>query len=305
MSSRAPLLVIVGPTASGKTELAVRLAEQCSGEIISADSVQIYRHFEIGTGKPSAEQRARAPHHLLDFWDPLEPMDAARWAEHAERARAAIEARGKLPIVCGGSFLWIRALLYGLVPAPPADAALRQRHRERAEREGRAGLHAELLQRDPECAARLAPNDLVRVSRALEVLELTGVPLSRWQARHGFRELRHPPRLVGIAHPQAELDRRIAARVLAMLEAGWVSEVRALIERGLGEARAMSAVGYRQIAQALRRECAELTACDADEIRRKTRVFARRQRTWLRDEPVRWLTACEAARVSAAELLER
>ena len=303
MSARAPLLVIVGPTASGKTELAVRLAEQCSGEIINADSVQVYRHFDIGTGKPNSVQRARAQHHLLDYLDPLEPMDAARWAEHAERALAEITARGHVPIVCGGSFLWIKALLYGLVPTPPPDAALRERHRELAETQGRQSLHVELSRRDPDSAARLSPNDFVRVSRALEVLELTGVPLSRWQAQHGFRERRHPALLVGIAQPPAELDRRIALRVQAMLAAGWVEEVRALLERGYGPARAMSAVGYRQVAHALSRDPAQLTADDADEIRRKTRVFARRQRTWLRDEPVRWLTPAEAAEISAAELL--
>src|SRR5688572_30525224 len=138
------LLVIVGPTASGKTDLAVALAERLDAEIVSADSVQVYRRFEIGTGKPSAEQRARPPHHLIDVADPLEPMDAARWAALAEEAILDIRARGKRPIVCGGAFLWVRALLFGLAAAPPADPGVRARHAERAASEGRAALHAEL-----------------------------------------------------------------------------------------------------------------------------------------------------------------
>ncbi|HMJ14740.1 MAG TPA: tRNA (adenosine(37)-N6)-dimethylallyltransferase MiaA [Polyangiaceae bacterium] len=303
MNESSPLLVIVGPTASGKTELAVRLAEQCGGEIVSADSVQVYRRFDIGTGKPSAEQRARAPHHLIDCLDPLEPMDAARWAERAEHALAEISARGKIPIVCGGSFLWIKALLYGLVPAPPANEALRQRHREIAEAEGRGALHAELSRLDPESAQRLAPNDLVRVSRALEVLELSGVPLSHWHARHGFRQARHRARLIGIAPPPTELDRRIAERVEAMLAAGWVEEVRSLLASGYSAARAMSSVGYRQITLALQREPGLVAAQDRDEIRRKTRVFARRQRTWLRDATVHWLPAPDLNHSQLADII--
>jgi tRNA dimethylallyltransferase len=151
-----PLLVIVGPTASGKTELALELCERWNGEIVSADSVQVYRYFDRGTGKPSAEERARATHHLLDIVEPSEAMDAARWAELAQRAVEGLFARGKRPIVCGGSFLWVRALLYGLAPAPPASAELRREHQETAAREGRARLHQELARVDPEAAARPA-----------------------------------------------------------------------------------------------------------------------------------------------------
>src|SRR3954447_25898567 len=179
-----PLWVVVGPTASGKTSLAIELCEKYDGEIVSADSVQVYRHFEVGTGKPSAEERARARHHLIDVIEPSEPMDAARFADLAELAIADIRARGKRPIVCGGTFLWVRALIHGLVPAPPADAGLRARHQARVNDVGRAGLHADLARVDPEAARRLAPNDFVRVSRALEVFELTGVRMSDWQAEH-------------------------------------------------------------------------------------------------------------------------
>ncbi len=284
------LLVVVGPTASGKTELAVQLAELLDGEIIGADSVQIYRAFDVGSGKPTAEQRRRAPHHLVDVFDPHTPMDAAIWATHAEEALRDIVARGKRPIVCGGTFLWIKALLFGLAAAPPADEEIRARHRAQAEQLGRAALHAELAQIDPDAAARLAPNDFVRVSRALEVHELSGVTLSEWQQRHGFREARHAARLLGIAQPREELDRRIGQRVREMLEAGWVDEVDDLLRSGYGSARAMRSVGYRQIFKALERGTGPSDeAALRDSICRATRVFARRQRTWLREQPVAWL----------------
>jgi tRNA dimethylallyltransferase len=288
-SRQDELVVVVGPTASGKTELALRLAEQLDGEIVGADSVQIYRRFEIGTGKPTAEQRRRVAHHLIDVIEPDEPMDAARFAATAEAALARIAARGKRAIVCGGAFLWVRALLYGLVPAPAADAATRERHKKLVEREGRAALHARLAAVDPEAAARLAPNDFVRVGRALEVFELSGVPLSRRQAEHGFREPRHRARLVGVRRAPRELDARIHARARSMLAAGWIDEVRSLLGAGLGTARAMRSVGYRQIAEALATGEPADPAALLERIVRATRVFARRQRTWLRDAPVRWV----------------
>ncbi|MDI3287618.1 tRNA (adenosine(37)-N6)-dimethylallyltransferase MiaA [Polyangium sp. 15x6] len=278
------LLVVVGPTASGKTELAIRLAERFGGEIINADSVQIYRGYDVGSGKPTAEERARAPHHLVDIADPLVPLDAQTFAELGERAIEDVKRRGRVPIVCGGTFLWIKSLVYGLAPAPPADPAIRARHAAIAEAEGRAALHARLAAVDPESAARLAPNDLVRVSRALEIHELSGKPQSEWFAEHGFRDKRHDARLVGVAWPRETLDERIRARVARWLEAGWIDEVRALLDAGHASARPMGSVGYKQVRALLegelRREELE------DTIVRATRVFVRRQRTWLRDEPV-------------------
>jgi tRNA dimethylallyltransferase len=282
------LLIVVGPTASGKTALAVELAERTGGEIVSADSVQVYRHFDIGTGKPSAEEQARAPHHLIDVVDPKDTLDAARWAELAEEKIAEIRARGRTPIVCGGTFLWVRALIYGLAEAPPGDAAIRERHREQAEREGRASLHAALARVDPAAAARLAPNDFVRVSRALEVFELTGKPMSAWQAEHGFRKPRHRARLIGVERSKEELDLRIRARVRSMFEAGFIDEVRRLREQGYAGARAMASVGYRQVNEALESGAPIDLESLIDQVVRTTRVFARRQRTWLRDEPVEW-----------------
>jgi tRNA dimethylallyltransferase len=293
---QSELLVVVGPTASGKSDLALALAEKLDGEIVSADSVQVYRRFDVGTGKPTSGERARVPHHLIDVVDPLEPMDAARWSALADQAIAEIAGRGKRPIVCGGTFLWVRALVYGLAGAPPADEAVRARHQERAEREGRGALHAELMKVDPDAATRLAPNDFVRVSRALEVYELSGVTLTRWQQDHGFREARYRARFFGIAHPREIYEKRVADRAERMLMAGFVAEVRALVAEGYERARAMSSVGYKQVAAAL------LSDSPIDErelgqaITRATRVFARRQRTWLRDQPVTWLNSEQAER---------
>jgi tRNA dimethylallyltransferase len=161
------LLAIVGPTASGKTALAVALAEQLDGEIVSADSVQVYRGFDVGSGKPTPDELRRAPHHLVSALDPMAPIDASSWAELASKAIDDVRARGKVPIVCGGTFLWVKALIFGLAEAPSASPEVRARHRATAEAEGRPALHHRLATVDPESAARLHPNDLVRVSRAL------------------------------------------------------------------------------------------------------------------------------------------
>ncbi len=286
VSSLAPpaadeLLVVVGPTASGKTELALAISERFGGEIVSADSVQVYRRFDIGSGKPSAAESERARHHLVDILDPNEAFDAGMFAGRAEAAIADIRARGKRPIVCGGTFLWVKALLWGLAESGPRDEALREKHRAIAEAEGRGALHARLAIVDAAAAARLNPNDLLRVSRALEVMELTGKTQSEWHAEHGFATARHAFRLLQLDRERGELDARIEARAAAWLAAGWVAEVEALVGDGFEEARAMSSVGYREVHAHLRGEipAAELLAA----IVRATRVFVRRQRTWLRD----------------------
>lgn len=281
------LLVVVGPTASGKTELAIQLAERFGGEIVGADSVQIYRRFDLGSGKPTAAERARASHHLIDIADPGEPFDAQRFAELGDRTIEEIRARGRVPIVCGGTFLWVRALVLGLAPAPPADPAIRAEHAELVAKEGRAALHAKLAAVDPESAARLAPNDYVRVSRALEIFTLSGKPQSAWFAEHGFRTAKHEAMFVGVDRAREELDRRIEARTAAWLAAGWVNEVRSLVEAGYGEARAMGSVGYKQVKEHLEGAIPEAELQTA--IVRATRVFVRRQRTWLREEEVRWV----------------
>lgn len=291
------LLAIVGPTGTGKTALAVGVAERLGGEVVSADSVQVYRLFDVGSGKPTVEERARARHHLVDALEPLDHTDAALWAEAASRAIDDVRRRGRVPIVCGGTFLWVKALLYGLAEAPAASEEVRRRHRAFAQREGRPALHGELGTVDPESAARLHPNDLVRVSRALEVFELTGRPMSAWQREHAFARALRPSRLLAIAVDPGTLTDRIRDRVRAWLRQGWVDEVQSLLARGYGEARAMGSVGYAQIrgmlAGAIPLEDLETA------IVRATRVFARRQRTFLRHAEVTWLVdSCRPAEVA-------
>ncbi len=299
-ADKPPLLAIVGPTASGKSDLALQLALRHQGEIISADSVQIYRYFDIGSGKPSAAELASVPHHLIGAIEPTEEMDASLFAERALKAIEDVRSRGHLPIICGGTFLWVRALIYGLAPAPPKDDELRQRHRQLVEAEGRAALHLKLKAVDPASFERLEPNDFVRVSRALEVYELTGTPLSEFQAQHGFREPRFRVHFLGVQHTPEALTERIRQRAAKMLERGWLTEVRQLAERGFRETRPMASVGYRQVLEFIDAGRAEDEAL-LDEVTRVTRIFARRQRTWLRDEPIEWLTP---ERVPAYQLPE-
>ena len=283
------LLVVVGPTASGKTDAAIALCERFDGEVIGADSIQVYRRFDVGSGKPTVAERARARHHLIDIADATDALDARRFVTLADAAIDDVRARRKTPIVCGGTFLWIKALVRGLAAAPPADEETRARHAAIARDQGRAALHARLALIDPVTAARLAPNDFVRVSRALEVFELSGKTMSAWHAEHGFKGDRHRVRLIGVRREREELDRRIATRTRAWLESGWIEEVRALCADGLGETRAMGSVGYKQVRDHLRGTIAREDLADA--IVRATRIFVRRQRTWLRDEPVIWLDA--------------
>jgi tRNA dimethylallyltransferase len=283
----AELLTIVGPTASGKTALAVALAERLDGEVVSADSVQIYRGFDVGSGKPTSHELARAPHHLVSVLDPADPIDAAMWAERASRTVDEIRARGRTPIVCGGTFLWVKALLFGLAEAPAASTEVRQRHRTVAETEGRSALHARLREIDRESAERLHPNDFLRVSRALEVFELTGRPMSLWQRDHAFARVRHQARLVAIACDMNALTARIQARVRSWLAEGWVEEVKNLLAGGYGETRAMGSVGYSQVRAMLG---GALPPSELEmSIVRATRIFARRQRTWLNHADVLWL----------------
>jgi tRNA dimethylallyltransferase len=283
------LIAIVGPTASGKTDLACSLAERHDGEVVSADSVQIYRYFDIGSGKPTVEERRGIPHHLLDAVAPDEPMDASVFAASATRHIDAILARGRLPIVCGGTFLWMKALLYGLAPAPPKDEAIRERHKQVVEAHGRAALHGRLREVDPAAHARLNPNDTVRVSRALEVYELTGESLTSFQSKHGFSTPRYRVEMVGVEWPAEALKQRIERRVREMLERGWLKEVEDLLARGYAETRPMSSVGYAQVSAALCSSEPLDREALVQAISRVTRIFSRRQRTWLRDRDVRWL----------------
>jgi tRNA dimethylallyltransferase len=287
------VVAIVGATATGKSALALELALALRGEIVNADSLQVYRGLDIGTGKPTPQERARVPHHLIDVLDPAEPYSAGEFARRAEAAIAEIAGRGRVAILVGGSGLYLRALLEGLSPLPPPDAALRRRLRQRLAEEGAPRLHAELVRRDPETAARLAAGDSQRVVRALEVALGTGTPLSAWQERQPFGARRLPALRVGLTLPRPVLYDRIARRVGCMRDRGWVAEVEQLLQGGVApEVPAFQAIGYRQIVRHLRGEWSVERAFA--ETLRATRRFAKRQETWFRREPdVAWLDATD------------
>ncbi|MEN9581540.1 MAG: hypothetical protein RJA70_4549, partial [Pseudomonadota bacterium] len=284
MAAAEPLIAIVGPTASGKSALALDLALRCDGEIISADSVQIYRHFDIGSGKPTPDELRQVPHHLIGCAAPHEEMDASLFAERAEACIQEIRQRGRTPIICGGTFLWVRALVFGLAEAPKKSDQIRRAHAEFAEREGRAALHARLSAIDPASFTRLDPNDFVRVSRALEVFELTGKSLTSFHDAHGFREPRYDVRYAGIQHTPDALTARIRRRVEGMVEQGWAHEVEQLVAMGFRDTRPMASVGYRQVLGYCDSRAVSSSARNEEQliedITRVTKIFARRQRTW-------------------------
>ncbi|MFN7572057.1 MAG: tRNA (adenosine(37)-N6)-dimethylallyltransferase MiaA [Betaproteobacteria bacterium] len=277
----ADAVLLLGPTASGKSALALQLAREIPLEIVSIDSAQVYRGMDIGTAKPTAAERAAVPHHLIDLRDPAEPYSAADFVRDATAAIADIRARGKLPLLVGGTMLYAKALRDGLSDLPRADPAVRARLEAQAQVEGWPALHARLAQVDPATAARLPPNDRQRIQRALEVWEATGRPLS---------QLHDAPRkpaldLLTIAllpADRGELRRRIDARFDGMLAAGLLDEVRALMARGdlRPDLPSMRAVGYRQ-AWAHLQGSTDLTALRSAAIA-ATRGLAKRQTTWLR-----------------------
>ena len=276
------LLFLVGPTAVGKTAVAIELAERLETEILSIDSRQAYRRLTIGTAKPSAAEQARVRHHLLDLFAPDEVASAAVFAAHYERARATLAVRAATVLAVGGSGLYVDACLGRLDRLPPADPAVRAEHAARRAREGCLGLHRELAAIDPPTAARLAPGDFKRISRALEVFALTGTPLSRLQTRRTPPDLGRDPRLLLLTRERAELDARIAARGRAMLAAGLLDELRSLLAEGVSaSAPGLQAIGYGDFLGVL----AGREPLDAALARflQRTRRYARRQLTWFRN----------------------
>jgi tRNA dimethylallyltransferase len=265
-------IALVGPTGAGKTELSLQLAQRLNGEIVNCDSRQVFRFLDIGTAKPTAAERAAVRHHVFDVVDPDAPFDCARYRDLARAAIADIRARGKRVVLVGGSGLYLKALRYGLAPAPPRDAALRQRL-EAVEDGAPGALHARLTSVDPIAAARLHPRDRVRLIRALEVRELTGRPLSAWQAEHGFRSAELDCRVIGLDLPRGALYARLDARCRAMLDQGLIDEVRSLWARGFGpQLTPLQSIGYREVGAHLRGECDLATALAA--MQRATRQFA-------------------------------
>ncbi len=272
---------MAGPTASGKSDLAVALALRLNGEIVSADSRQVYRFLDAATAKPSAQMRAAVAHHLLDVADPSESYDAGRFVKESSAAIADIQARGRMPIVCGGTGLYLRALIEGLSPLPPRDPALRARLEARAAAEGRAALHAELAAVDPQAAAAIPSANLPRVIRALEIARLTGTPASAHWAK-GRTGGVTPDAVLILTVPNDALAERLDARARAMWRA-LLAEARALVPaKYRGDEPGFTGVGYREALAVLRAEMSEAEGLAA--MMQATRAYAKRQRTWLRGQ---------------------
>ena len=288
VTPRDPLF-LAGPTAVGKSEVAHLLAERLGGEIITVDSMQVYRGLDIGTAKPSLDDRARVSHHLLDVVELTEAFDAAKFVERAHKAIREIQERSRTPILCGGTGLYFKALLDGLGESPPANPALR------AELEATplADLLRELVDRDPAAYERIDRRNPRRVIRALEVTRLTGKTFSEqradWPADESFRPAPHAQRFFALSRTSEDLRMRIDSRVDQMFERGLVAETRSLLQRGLEQNKtAMQAIGYRQVVEHLRGEL-PLTETIAL-VKTRTRQFAKRQMTWFRRQlPVKWM----------------
>jgi tRNA dimethylallyltransferase len=296
------IVIICGPTCSGKTALGVELALRLGGEVVSADSQQVYRGLDIGTAKPTKKEMRGVPHHLIDVVDPDEGFDAAKYVELADEAIKGIVKRGRVPIVVGGTGLYIRALLYGLAEAPPRDDSIRERHEDLRKKHGVPYLYDMLKRADPDSAEKIKPNDFVRISRALEVFELTGKAIGEFQKGHGFLRPRYDCYKIGLSVERGELYRRINERVDRMIAEGFVEETLGLLKKYGPGCRALMAVGYREIADwhashrpepgSHRPEPVEGRPQPSiiDLIKRNTRRYAKRQMTWFRAEKdVRWI----------------
>lgn len=278
------IVIITGPTGVGKSQFALELAELLKGEIIVADSVQVYRFMDIGTAKPTATERARVPHHLVDLIDPDQDFSAGQFRTAAHKAIAEVRKRGKHVLICGGTGLYLKTLLRGLVPGPQGDKQLRAELYALEDCHGRGYLHSRLRVVDPGSALRIHQNDTFRIVRALEIYHATGAPASAHQRLHGFQDLRYEFLQLGLCLDRPLLYKRIDTRCDRMVEEGLVDEVRALLSRGYGpELKSMQSLGYRHMCAYLRGEATWDEALGG--MKRDTRRFAKRQLTWFRADP--------------------
>lgn len=289
MSGERPrVIAIMGPTAVGKTWLVSQLTKDLGGEIVNADSVQIYRFMDIGTAKPTMADRAEVAHHLVDIVDPDHDFDASRYSQLAREVIANLARQGKPAIVVGGTGLYLKAIFHGLFPGAPSDQLVRQRLRREAEKKGGAELYRRLQRIDPITAQRVHPHDLFRIIRALEVWECKGQPISALQSDHNFKDRPFLPLKIGLRRPRPELYERINRRVEEMMAQGLLEEVRALLSRGYGpNLKSLQALGYRHMVQHL------INGVDISEavrtMKRDTRRYAKRQMTWFRrDQEINW-----------------
>src|SRR5262245_31807737 len=285
---KAKLVIILGPTAVGKSELALDLAPAISGEIVNADSQQVYRYLDIGTGKPSPSERARVAHHLIDVVDPNEEFNAALFRQLAMASIGQIHGRSRNAIVCGGTGFYLRALTHGLFVGPSQDTKIREKLDDEIVEHGLALLYERLVKIDPGVTSTIHPNDRQRIIRALEVYQLTGKPLSRWQREHSFRDKPYEVIKIGLSRGRGDLYDRINRRCERMIEEGLLDEVRGLVARGYGlDLKPLRSVGYRQMGAIIN---GSLTLDAAlREMKQETRNLAKRQLTWFRsDAAIRW-----------------
>ena len=286
---KKPLLVIVGPTAAGKSALAIYLAEVFKGEIISADSMQVYKGMDIGTARPSDEELARVPHHMLSIIEPGDPFSVGEYVRFVRPVIAGLHKQGKIPVVAGGTGLYVRAIVDGLCDAPEADETLREKLLQEEEQYGKGYLYKRLCEADPVSAKRIKPNDTVRILRALEVYEIMGVPISEIQKTHGFREKLYDCFVIGLTMDRKKLYMNIEERVDSMIEKGLEAEVRGLMDKGKESFILMHGLGYKQIAGYIKGWYSLEDAIKL--LKRDTRRYAKRQLTWFRrDDMIRWYT---------------
>jgi len=283
-TEKPKIIVICGPTGVGKTAVGVELAGHFNGQIIGADSMQVYRHMDIGTAKPTAEEQARVAHHMIDIIGPDEPFDAARYAELAGTKIFELDRQEVTPFVVGGTGLYIKALLHGLFEAEVFDADVRRRLKQEADAQGIESLHERLRRLDPESAERLHPNDRYRILRALEVVETTGKPISRYHREHGFSEQPFEALKIALSMDRKALYARINQRVDAMIAAGFLEEVKSLLARGYsGNLKSMQSIGYRHMLDFIQGRSSR-EAC-VRTLKRDHRRYAKRQLTWFKADP--------------------
>jgi tRNA dimethylallyltransferase len=298
-----PLLALVGPTASGKTEAGIAIASALGAEVVSADSMLVYRWMDVGTAKPTPAQRRAVPHHVIDVADPSEPFSVARYQSLARAALSTIAARGRPPLLVGGSGLYLRAIVDDL-EIPGTDPKTRGELERQAEALGAAGMHRRLVSADPLAAVKIEPGNVRRTVRALEVAAVTGRRFSEFATAWGEYPSAHL-RAVGVDVPRDVLARRVRARVAGMLEAGFLTEVRGLMERGLETwLTASRAIGYAEMAHHLQgRLSLDQAVADTE---RRTKALARRQMAWFRRDPrIVWIAAGEGGAVEVAGELRR
>ena len=283
-NERPPVVVVCGPTGIGKTAAAIEIALRFNGEIVGADAMQVYRRMEIGTATPTVREQSQVRHHLIDVVEPDEPFDASRYCETARQVVAGLHSRGVLPVVAGGTGLYIKALLYGMFQAQPPDPRVRRRLQDEAEQSGSEAMHRRLAEIDPEAARRIHPNDTFRIVRALETLEVTGETISAHQHRHRFQDSPYRTFIIGLHMDRDALYERINARVDVMLQAGFKEEVRGLLAAGFSPGlKSMQSLGYRHMIAYLDGDLQWAEAVRT--MKRDHRRYAKRQLTWFRVTP--------------------